>query len=180
MLHIETGDQSLAVPLNLHAFACPSRSNKRYALTQQSRRKLLVVSGFCLLSSEGISVRLHPPAFTNRRLSVGYKSIAVFVTAFYSIGIILCLNQALVKSVFFIFPFTGCTFRVFRPTQFPPCFPFVFLSCTFLTNRTAHVIFSDISNAMTMLRIPHRFQRAGGCCEPAAGRKCGLPSEQNG
>lgn len=41
MSFIETGDKSLAVPLNLHAFACPSRSNKRYALTQQSRRKLL-------------------------------------------------------------------------------------------------------------------------------------------
>jgi hypothetical protein len=49
-----------------------------------------------------------------------------------------------------------------------------------LTKMGQRGIFSSIPNAMTMLRIPHRFQRAGGWCEPAAGRKGGLPSEQKG
>ena len=92
-------------------FPCPSRSNKRYAFTQQSRRKLLAaINSVCLLSSEGISVRVHPPAFTIRRLSVGGTSLAVFVTAFYAIAIILCpigplvnplSGQSIVLSVYF-------------------------------------------------------------------------------
>jgi len=157
-------------------FPCPSRSNKRYAFTQQSRRKLLAPAGVCLLSSEGISVRLHPPAFTIRRLSVGYKSLAVFVTAFYSIVAILYPSVRLVNPVLSTFFAAGLYF---------PCFPAGIVFSLFsvrpgLTNSGRHVIFSSITNAMTMLRSPHRFQRAGGWCEPAAGRNCGLPSEQKG
>ena len=154
----------------MHAFACPSRSNKRYAFTQQSRRKLLAPAGVCLLSSEGISVRLHPPAFTIRRLSVGYKSLAVFVTAFvfdWDYFILFCISCQP------YFPAIRALFCVF------PVFLLFFLGAR-LTKEAGHVIFSSITNAMTMLRSPHRFQRAGGWCEPAAGRKCGLPSEQSG
>ena len=133
-------------------------------------------AGVCLLSSEGISVRLHPPAFTLRRLSVGYKSLAVFVTAFYSIVAILYPSVRLVNPVLSTFFAAGLYF---------PCFPADIVFSLFsvhpgLTNSGRHVIFSSITNAMTMLRSPHRFQRAGGWCEPAAGRNCGLPSEQNG
>lgn len=127
--------------------------------------------GVCLLSSEGISVRLHPPAFTNRRLSVGYKSLAVFVTAFYSIALILCLSSALVNPVFPLSVSFLCFF---------PVFPLFFAAGILDKQNGPCYLFRHIINAMTMLRIPHRFQRAGGRCEPAAGRKCGLPSEQNG
>ena len=111
-------------------FPCPSRSNKRYAFTQQSRRKLLAaINSVCLLSSEGISVRVHPPAFTIRRLSVGGTSLAVFVTAFYAIAIILCpigplVNPLSGNSLFFPCISISCiqTRAAFCIQLFFPCF----------------------------------------------------------
>ena len=129
--------------------------------------------GVGFLSSEGISVRLHPPAFTNRRLSVGYKSLAVFVTAFVFDWVHFMPDGRACQAFRLYFPCI-CVRDVFL------LYSLCFLPGGFLTNGVSHVIFSSITNAMTMLRIPHRFQRAGGWCEPAAGRKRGLPSEQNG
>ena len=112
---------------------CHSRSNKRYAFTQQLRRKLLAPAGVCLLSSEGISVRLHPPAFTIRRLSVGYKSLAVFVTAFDVIVNILCFSVPIVKPVFL--PNSACivlsvySARFALTKQCGTCYLFTHIKC---------------------------------------------------
>ena len=134
----------------------------------------LPIISVCLLSSEGISVRVQPPAFTNAQALCGRHILSRLRHSLLFDCPYFMLLQTGCQVCFHNFIGIGLYFSCFpQPFVFP-----VFLASSRLTNDARHVIFSSITNAMTMLRIPHRFQRAGGWCEPAAGRTCGLPSEQ--